>query len=33
MGSWAERTHGKAEAGRPGEVVAGGLGDPTFVCR
>ena len=50
-GSWAERTHSKVvaggwewarqEAGRPGEVAAGGLGkasvggagSPTFACR
>ena len=32
-GSWVKRTHGKAVAGGPGEVVACRLGSPTFVCR
>ena len=32
-GSWVERTHGKVEASGLGEVVAGGAGGPTFVCR
>ena len=29
----AERTHGKAAAHGPGEVVAGRAGGPTFACR
>ena len=31
-GSWVERTHSKVAAGRLGKAVAGGPGDPTFVC-
>ena len=33
MGSRTERTHSKVVAGGPGEVVADGLGVPTFMCR
>ena len=33
MGSRVERTCNKAAAGGPGEVVAGGVGSRTFVCR
>ena len=32
IGSQAERTHGKAAAGVPGEAVAGGACGPTFAC-
>ena len=32
MDSWAERTHSKVVAGGPGEVAAGRVDSPTFVC-
>ena len=32
MDSWAERTHSKVVAGGPGEVAAGRVASPTFVC-
>ena len=31
--SRAERTHGRVEAGGLSEVVAGGVGGPTFACK